>query len=256
MYLLKSACIAFSMFSKLPMPQFDWEEKQMKYMLLFFPLVGVVIGGISYGWGWFCVAFEVNTMCAALIGAAIPLLLTGGIHVDGYMDTMDALHSYQPAANKLEILKDPHIGAFSVIQLLGYYLIYVAAYSELTGKTAFFLVGMGFWLVRICSAIGVVSFPRARQDGLVSLFAGQADVKRVRLGLWVQLVLCSALLLLMAKGAGAAVLAASIGILGYYRRQCGREFGGVTGDTAGYFTVLGEGAIAVIAAAGCILHWI
>lgn len=256
MQLLKSACIAFSMFSKLPMPQFEWEEGQMKYMLLFFPLVGVVIGGVSWLWVWFCAAFEVKMICEAFIGAAIPLLLTGGIHVDGYMDTMDALHSYQPAANKLEILKDPHIGAFSVIQLLLYYLIYVAAYSELTGKTAFFLVGMGFWLVRICSAIGVVSFPRARQDGLVSLFAGQADTKRVRLGLWVQLLLCSAFLLLMAKWAGAAVLAASMGILRYYRWQCGRQFGGVTGDTAGYFTLMGEGAIVVIAAAGCILHWI
>ena len=40
-----------------------------------------------------------------------------GFHVDGFMDTMDALHSYQPRERKLEILKDSHIGAFSVIKL-------------------------------------------------------------------------------------------------------------------------------------------
>ena len=54
--------------------------------------------------------------------------------MDGYMDTMDAFHSYQPKERKLEILKDSHIGAFAVIMLAVYGLIYMGAFSEITDK--------------------------------------------------------------------------------------------------------------------------
>ena len=46
---------------------------------------------------------------------AIPLMITGGFHVDGFMDTMDAFHSYQEKEQKLNILKDSHIGAFAAV---------------------------------------------------------------------------------------------------------------------------------------------
>ena len=65
-------------------------------------------------------------MCFAFVGLAIILLVTGGIHMDGYMDTMDALHSYGNREKKLEILKDSHIGAFAVIMTV----LYVADSSK------------------------------------------------------------------------------------------------------------------------------
>ena len=106
MRILKSFIIAFSMYSQIPMPQFEWKEEDMKYMLCFFPLVGAVIGLCLYGWEKLCMGMEINGVCRTLVGTAIPLLLTGGIHVDGYMDTMDAFHSYQSRERKIEILKD------------------------------------------------------------------------------------------------------------------------------------------------------
>ena len=104
MRILKSFIIAFSMYSQIPMPQFEWKEEDMKYMLCFFPLVGAVIGLCLYGWEKLCTGMEINGLCRTLVGTAIPLLLTGGIHVDGYMDTMDAFHSYQSRERKIEIL--------------------------------------------------------------------------------------------------------------------------------------------------------
>lgn len=44
----------------------------------------------------------------------MPLLVTGGIHIDGFSDTMDALSSHAERQKKLEIMDDPHIGAFGV----------------------------------------------------------------------------------------------------------------------------------------------
>ena len=120
---LRALVIAFSMYSQIPMPQFTWQDKEMKYAFCFFPWVGATIGGITMFWWWFCGKFSVGNVAFAMIGTAIPLAVTGGFHVDGFMDTMDAFHSYQPREKKLEILKDSHIGAFSVICLVLYELI-------------------------------------------------------------------------------------------------------------------------------------
>ncbi|MDE6635174.1 MAG: adenosylcobinamide-GDP ribazoletransferase, partial [Lachnospiraceae bacterium] len=131
MHILKSVVIAFSIYSKIPVPQFEWKEEDMKYMLCFFPWIGAVVGGCLYLWHWLCVRFSVRELCYVVIGVVIPLTITGGFHVDGFMDTMDAFHSYQPKDRKLEILKDSHIGAFSVIMLAAYGLFYLGAFSEI-----------------------------------------------------------------------------------------------------------------------------
>lgn len=58
----------------------------------------------------------------------MPLLVTGGIHIDGFSDTMDALSSHAERQKKLEIMDDPHIGAFGVRWIIVYMMIYAASY--------------------------------------------------------------------------------------------------------------------------------
>ena len=52
-------------------------------------------GAVCYGWTCFCAAFPVNEICRSAVGMAIPLLLTGGFHVDGFMDTMEDVYKRQ-----------------------------------------------------------------------------------------------------------------------------------------------------------------
>ena len=114
MRFLGSLAVALSMYSKIPVPTVDWNEKNMKYAMCFFPVAGVVTGALEYAAGY---ALLTWTDCGSLFFAAvmtmIPVLVTGGIHLDGYADTMDALSSYGDREKKLEILKDPHTGAFA-----------------------------------------------------------------------------------------------------------------------------------------------
>lgn len=67
----------------------------------------------------------------ASIAVCIPLLVTGGIHMDGYMDTVDALSSHQSVEKKLEILKDPNAGAFAVIYCGIYLLLSLGLFYQL-----------------------------------------------------------------------------------------------------------------------------
>ena len=107
---------AFSMYSALPMPQVEWTADSMKYALCFFPVVGAVIGALCGLWGWLCMTFGLSAFLFAGGMALIPLLITGGIHLDGFVDTSDGLHSHLEPAKKLEIRKAPHIGAVCVIR--------------------------------------------------------------------------------------------------------------------------------------------
>ena len=84
MKLLKALVISFSMYSGIPMPQFEWKEEDMKYMLCFFPWIGAVIGLGIVLWSMLCKQAELGMLCYTMGGAAIPLLITGGFHVDGF----------------------------------------------------------------------------------------------------------------------------------------------------------------------------
>lgn len=116
--------IAFSMYSKIPMPKTDWNKENMKYALCFFPLVGLAIGIIFYLWSLLAKFLALGNIFTTAIYTIIPILITGGIHMDGFVDSMDAINSYQSIERKLEILKDSHIGAFALITSITYSLFW------------------------------------------------------------------------------------------------------------------------------------
>ena len=248
MTFFKSIAIAFSMYSKIPMPHFKWEEKDMKYMLCFFPWVGAVIGIVLFLWSLLCSYFNIGFMAYSLIGTAIPLIITGGFHVDGFMDTMDALHSYQPRERKLEILKDSHIGAFAVIMLALYGLIYIAAFSYVDRGVILQVVCSGFFLSRVLSGLGVVYLKPARENGMLFTSASNAHKRNVKIALFIQLFLCIAFMIWRAPLAGSIVVVIGLLSFAYYRWKSYKEFGGITGDTAGYFVAISECAMIVGAA--------
>lgn len=252
MSVIRAFFISFSMYSKIPVPQFEWKDRDMKYVLCFFPWVGAVIGILTYLWGIVCRDFQLGRLLFAAIETAIPLFISGGFHVDGFMDTMDALHSYQSRERKLEILKDSHIGAFSVIQVIFYYLIFVGAYSEINGLKAMAAVGAGYFLSRTISGIGVVSFKCAKKEGLLYLFSSKAHEKIVKISLYIQLILCVLFLCYLSVLMGIAVAAGVALTILYYRYRCYKEFGGITGDTAGYLVTLCEVVTVAVVSACCI----
>lgn len=132
------------MYSKIPMPQFKWNDDDMKYMLVFFPWIGAVIGLLLMLWKYIYSHFGVADICYVCIGALIPMAVTGGFHIDGFMDTMDAFHSYKPREEKLAILKDSHIGAFAVIMLAAYGLLFMGAFSQIMNDKAFIVFVQAF----------------------------------------------------------------------------------------------------------------
>ena len=229
MIVLQTIAVAFAMFSAIPVPQFDWNEKNMRYAMCAFPLIGAVCGAL-----WcLCGALPLPALVRAGGFCLIPVWVTGGIHLDGYADTCDALSSYGDREKKLEILKDPHCGAFAVIRLCSYFLAYFALCTAVQFTPRIGLCWtLALVLERALSGLAIASFPLARNTGLAHTFASVADRKAVRSVLLVLAGLLSAALVLL--GGGALVLAALL-VFWRYRVVSDRQFGGITGDLAGWF---------------------
>ena len=239
MSIINSFFIAFSMYSRIPVPRVDWEKENMRYAMCFFPMIGVVIGAVMYLAGWLLDKTSVGGLFRGVVFTLIPIIITGGIHMDGFMDTMDALGSWGDREKKLEILKDSHAGAFAILGMGCYLMWSVAVWSELPAEVLR-VCGVSFVLSRALSGFSVVTFPAARNSGLLKMFQDGAQKKVVRITMCLYVAAAVIMMAVMnARATTGAVTGAMIAFL-YYIVVSRKQFGGVTGDLAGFFLETAE----------------
>ncbi len=220
------------------MPRADWEKENMKYAMCFFPWVGAVIGACVYLWGRFAGNIPVGSILYAAVLTLIPIFITGGIHLDGLLDTADALSSWQTRERRLEILKDSHTGAFAIITCCMYFIAYFGFSSELFEMQRIEGIGViaiGFFLSRCLSGFSVTAFPCAKDSGLAATFANGADKKRAGKVLIVEGILAIAVMIWVSIPLGIAALVATLLTFWWYHHMSVEKFGGITGDLAGCF---------------------
>lgn len=234
-----SFLIAFAMFSKIPVPKADWDKENMKYMICFFPGIGVVIGLLIWGYGKLCVLARFGPLMRGAGFVLIPILVTGGIHMDGFLDTTDALSSWQPRERKLEILKDSHAGAFAVIMGCMYFILSLGVWSEMEEKVLPAL-GAGFVLSRALSGMALASFPCANQKGSLGMFADAAQKRVLKAALVLWMLACAGAVFCLDWRYGLILSGAAAAAYGYYYHMAVKEFGGTTGDIAGFFVQICE----------------
>ena len=238
--MFRSLCIAFTTYSRLPVPRVDWDERSLRYAVCFFPLIGAVIGALEYLWLWLSGLLGCPVLLRGAVAAAIPLLVTGGIHADGFCDTVDALSSHQSRERMLEILKDSNCGAFAVIFFGLWLMLWLAGWSALSRPETVLCAGCGLVVSRALSGLALNLWPHARRQGMLRTVAdaGNKPVITVTMALW--LALAAAGLLLVSPLRGGLVIAVNALAFGWYRLLSMKKFGGVTGDLAGCFVTVAE----------------
>ncbi|BCJ96392.1 adenosylcobinamide-GDP ribazoletransferase [Anaerocolumna cellulosilytica] len=237
---INAMIITFSMYSKIPMPRMEWKEKDMKYAMIFFPFVGAVVGGTLFVWWILSERLGIEIFFKSALAVSLPIIITGGIHLDGFLDTMDAISSYQPREKKLEILKDPHTGAFAIISGLVYVILYIGAVSEINTQSGWLIMCLGFIVSRSLSGLSLVWFPSAKKEGLLHTFSEAAHRRLTRIVLLLVLILTLTGMIFCnpVQGIVAGLTAGSVFF--YYKRLSFKEFGGITGDLAGFFLQICE----------------
>ena len=247
--MLKSCCLAFSMYSRIPIPSLEYKEESSRYVLCFFPLVGLVIGLLEM------LAFQILVrmgtgafLCGAVL-TALPLLVSGGIHLDGFLDTVDARSSFAGQERRLEILKDPHIGAFALIYGGLYLLMDAAAWSEAGWKAAA-CMALFFAAERAASALAVQLFPQAGKKSSLEMFRMEKEAKAIcvtQAG-WL-IAIFGVMAVIWPAGAALTALVLALMMARYYRVAM-KEFGGNRGDLAGWFVEVTEMMTLLVIVAG------
>lgn len=240
MTLLKSLACAFLMYSRIPMPQVEWKEENRRYSLALFPFVGAVIGGLIVLWTYVCGLLGAGKWLYAAVCCVIPIAVTGGIHADGFCDVTDAKSSYASKEKKLEIMSDPHIGSFAVIYTIIYFLLQFGLFSETDGMRAALIPACGYALSRALSGMAAVTFKCAKKDGTLQSFVKPAHRRNSVIILAAEACAAAVGMLFANPICGAAaIIAAGVSML-YYRVSSYKNFGGITGDTAGHFLQICE----------------
>ena len=250
MSVIKSFFSAISMYSRLPVPQVEWKEENHRWSLCFFPIIGAFIGALLLLWYKISVTFSVNTLLFSAVCTVIPIVITGGIHLDGFCDVCDAKASHSEREKQLEIMSDSHIGAFAAIGLAVYLLLQTALFSEIIGIDTMLVCAFAFVQSRAFSALAAVTFKSAKKDGTLAAFSKPAYRLATVFVQLIVLAVSACTMLYVNPLCGMAALCGGLIAFAYYRVFSYKKYGGITGDLAGYFLQICEIAeiFAVIAA--------
>ena len=259
---------AFAVYSRIPVPQVEWNPETLRWQICGFPLVGAAVGLLWTAAGILLTLAGAEPVLTGAVLCTLPLLLTGGIHMDGFLDTCDAVHSWRSREERLRILKDPHVGAFAVIYggiylILSFGLCVQAAatarelmaggfagqaagnaLAQVTGReppgfaSPFLMMVPCFVISRVFSGLSVIYFPKAKKDGMLHETAEASDGNAGKV-LLAELAAALGLFFACAFVLGLPGMvflpAAGAGVFLLYRHMALTYFGGTSGDLAGWF---------------------
>ncbi len=234
MKIFKSFWMSFSMFCALPCPFFVWEDGLRPMMTGMLGLVGTCLGMLWVGVAMLCVQLQLPTLLSAALLTITPWLLSGFIHLDGFMDCCDASLSRRDLKERQRILKDSTCGAFSVIAFVCLALVSFGAVASWTGSAPWTLVFIAT-APRCLSAFGVLTlrpmcssqYVQVRQNGGVLAI------------IFVTLALCLVLAFFYEPKALFCTLASMLGwVIACWQGY--RSLDGMSGDISGYALTIGE----------------
>ena len=229
-----------SMFCAIPAPQV-WDEKARDKMLLFLPVVGLEIGVLWAALAWLCRLLSLPVMVTALALSAYPYLVTGFLHLDGYMDVTDAVKSWRDLERRREILKDSHVGSFAVIGIVLLLIAQFAVFASVAVDADYRILMFVPAVSRCCSALAVT--------GLKPMSTSQyADQRKPKSHLVVMIVLLAGFLaagFLLCGKYGFSLVGCLIGY-GLALRRAYKSLEGMNGDISGYALTFGELAAAAV----------
>jgi adenosylcobinamide-GDP ribazoletransferase len=205
------------------------KDKHLASSLAYFPMVGVLLGLGLWGVNIFLARLGFNDFLNSSILVVFLIIMTGGLHLDGLADTCDGLYGQRSKEKRLEIMRDPCVGAMGVLGLICAVILKIVLVFSLP----FELRGLGLVLMCMISRFSMVLslfvFPYARQEGKAKSFINSINLKIFIMAALATL-LCT---IIIFKLPGFFILAAAIIFVVLLNKFISKELGGITGDTIG-----------------------
>jgi len=237
---IKGLYMALGMFCAIPLPCRVWDASCMSLMLSCFPIIGILIGLIWWGLAELLVLSGIHSVLIAAILTVIPFLLTGFLHLDGYMDTSDAIFSRRPLDEKLRILKDSHSGAFAVsMAFVLFTLQFASVYAVIDlGQKLTPLIVIPV-ISRCCAAIALLSLNALPQSNYANMFKCNTNAAHKLFVIMLALLVIAAAYLIGGL-IGLVVVMLVVGGFITAMTYSYNKLKGVSGDLAGFSLVISE----------------
>ena len=231
--------IAFGLMTTLPfrLPE-DWSAGDSGRAAVWYPLVGLVIGALTW-LAWKGSTFVFPAFVAGIITLIVWVMLSGGLHLDGLADCCDGFFASVAPERRLEIMKDPQVGAFGVIGLILVLSLKAAALASLTPASSFGIL-LAASLARWC-ILPAGLMPLARPSGMAADFASGFRRSFLFLGAIIPLTLG---ILLGLRGVFSLVTGFGATVLLVWLAKS--RIRGVTGDVFGMIVEIVETGVVLV----------
>jgi len=226
---MTSFLLALQFLTIVPLKINDVSEKKIAWAMVFFPLVGLILGLTLSGINALLLILNFPALAVNIILVVALIAITGGMHMDGLSDTSDAFLSGKPRDEMLAIMRDSHIGVMGVLSIVSVILLKVGLLISVAAPLKIIALILACVLSRWSSALAIFLFPYARKDGKARIFTEGMNLNIFALSSIMVILFAFAIWRL--KGMFALLIVAGCVYLG--GRFSNRKIGGITGDTLG-----------------------
>ncbi|AVX20569.1 MULTISPECIES: adenosylcobinamide-GDP ribazoletransferase [Carboxydocella] len=235
---MKSAIFALHALTRISLFEVKWDEKAFGKATAYFPVIGLLLGGIYLLIAVFLAPFASSVILAALLIWA-HTILTGAMHIDGLLDTIDAVFSNRSPERMLEIMKDSHVGSNAVIGAFCLYLLKYSFLIEIIKNKQLVLIVLAPVLARFNQVVVIYFFPYIRPQGLGSLFKNYTGKKEFMLASFFT-ILSLIIMSYWLEFADIFLFLISIITALLWGKKFTKLFGGLTGDLYGALNEITE----------------
>jgi len=228
--------LAIQFLTIIPLKIKNFSEKKASFSLVYFPLIGLLIGAFLCLTGDLLFLLRFRQLSIDAILVVLLILLTGGMHLDGLSDTFDALMSNRDKVGMLAIMRDSRAGVMGILSIICIILLKIVLLFSLP------LVYQRGGLLLMCilsrwaMVLSMFYFPYARREGKAGIFIQGVN--------WRVILVSSAIALvsvLMIWGLKALIIFLTVAVFTLlFGRFIKGKLGGITGDTLGATDELAE----------------
>lgn len=237
---IKGLLINLQFFTSIPIPvALPMDKDHLEKAIKTFPLLGLIQGGIYafilYGFLYWT---PFSPLVAAFAVWLAGIFLTGGIHLDGWMDTSDAFFSYRDREKRLEIMSDPRTGAFgvlSVIVLLSTRFLFIYEITQFVHPLTFLLIVFLPFFSKMVMGVLLLKVKAAKKEGLGSLFKEAANGRTLFIYPVYIFILIGIVVVFMNEAIWGILFFIFVSVIAvlFLRKKIISWFGGMTGDVLG-----------------------
>jgi adenosylcobinamide-GDP ribazoletransferase len=226
---MKHFLIALQFLTVIPVKTKDISEGKLSWSMVYFPIIGLLLGLILVGINNLLLFLNFEQFVTNVILVISLIILTGGLHLDGLADTMDALLSRKDKEEMLKIMRDSHIGVMGVLSLFCIILLKIAFLSSIDASLKIITLLLMCTLSKWSLVLSMSLFPYAREEGKAKIF--MQDINHKIFSLATIIAVVPVILVWQLKGLLIFIITAISACI--INKFISNKINGLTGDTLG-----------------------